>query len=92
MLPIFPVMFNVKVVIHVEMPKAAPKKSACNGFNEAVQILLNNGADVNAIDEDNCTALYEAVASGKHDVITELINFQADACSLIRLNVKGMFL
>ena len=52
--------------------------ATCNGFINAVKLLLNNGADVNIMDSNNCTALHDAVNCEKHDVMTELLNFNAD--------------
>jgi len=52
--------------------------AACNGYIDAVKLLLNNGADVNFMDSNNCTALHDAVNFGKHNVMTELIHFNAD--------------
>ena len=43
------------------------------GHVEATSILLQNGASINAVDNDNCTALHYAAEDGNVDVVSVLI-------------------
>ncbi len=52
-----------------------PLHIAAGGRNEYyVRILLKNGADIKAVDENNDTALYNAVIGGDKGIISLLIN------------------
>ena len=46
--------------------------AACLGHVEATSILLQNGASINAVDNDNCTALHYAAEDGNVDVVSVL--------------------
>ena len=48
------------------------------GHHNVVKILINNGADVNARDYYQCTALHHASENGHHDMVQVLIENQAD--------------
>ena len=43
-----------------------------------VQVLLDNGADVNAVSNEDCTALHIAAANGNTDIINLLLSRNAD--------------
>jgi ankyrin repeat protein len=53
-------------------------KVAIWGDIEAANVLLNNGADINAIGEDGDTPLHRAVAGGQLDMMQFLISRGAD--------------
>ena len=42
------------------------------GYCECVDILLKEGADVNAADNQECSALYYAAATGHNDCVNRL--------------------
>ncbi|XP_013394393.1 inversin-A-like, partial [Lingula anatina] len=46
--------------------------------NEALKILLDNGADVNAVAYDGSTAVHRACCDGHHEALRILIDHQAD--------------
>jgi ankyrin repeat protein len=48
------------------------------GHLEVVRALIANGAEVNEVDKDVCTALHYAASDGRSDVIQELIAKGAD--------------
>lgn len=50
------------------------QRAAGDGHVRAVQLLLDAGADANAVDADNCTALQLAAERGNNDVVQLLLN------------------
>lgn len=48
-------------------------KAAFLGNQELVQLLVEHGANLNVIDEDRCTPLYNAVMSGDDDLIDYIL-------------------
>jgi ankyrin repeat protein len=49
------------------------KIAAVRGDLEATRVLLDNGADVNALQEDVCTALHYGASFGHSDVVALLL-------------------
>ena len=68
-----------------EQGKTALMTAAENGDTEVVSLLLNNGADVNAQDNDNWggTALMLAVIGGHADVVNALLENGADVSATL---------
>ena len=56
--------------------------AARNGSAEIVNILINNGADVNAIDNEGWTALMRAASFKYPEIVAILVNKNADAGKL----------
>ena len=54
-------------------------KVAIWGDLEAAAVLLNNGADINAIGEDGDTPLHRAAAAGQQEMVKYLLSRGADA-------------
>jgi hypothetical protein len=52
--------------------------ASINGNTEAIRVLLDHGADINASDNEGCTALHFAAESGNHEAIRELLGLGAD--------------
>lgn len=59
--------------------------SATHGHLWAVRLLLDHGADPNAIDGAGSTVLHTAVQRGHHDIVRELLRYNADPSSVDRL-------
>ncbi len=52
--------------------------AALHGKKEVVELLLDNGADPNALDDWRCTPLHNAAGAGHADVAEELLENGAD--------------
>jgi ankyrin repeat protein len=52
--------------------------AAENGETDALELLLENDADVDAVDNDGDTALFEAAVNCESDVVEVLIQKGAD--------------
>lgn len=67
--------------------KCTPLLIACaNGHEKVVEILLKNGASVNARDERLCTALHHAAQRGRSQIIDMLIRSGCDINALDKNN------
>ena len=52
--------------------------AACHGYNDVVEYLLNNDADVDVTDDDGMTPLHAAVVWGNVDAVLSLVSAGAD--------------
>jgi ankyrin repeat protein len=58
--------------------------AAANGKLEAVEHLLNKGADINAVDKDGCSALFRSALFAHVDIVQYLISKDANIHSQTR--------
>ncbi|KAF5860607.1 hypothetical protein ETB97_001311 [Aspergillus alliaceus] len=56
--------------------------SVTRGHLSAVRLLLDRGADPNAIDGEGSTVLHTAVRAGHHTIVRELLRYNADPSSV----------
>eukprot|EP00043_Microstomoeca_roanoka_P018045 m.190401 g.190401 ORF g.190401 m.190401 type:complete len:1075 (+) comp16757_c0_seq2:160-3384(+) len=59
--------------------------ATCHGYNEVVEYLLNNGADVNVEDDAGMTPLHAAVIWGNVDAVLALVSAGADIAAKTHL-------
>jgi len=52
--------------------------AAYNGHLSVVEYLVDQKADINSIDNDNCTPLHRAAINGHLSVVEYLVNHKAD--------------
>ena len=55
--------------------------AVCNGQQDDVQLLLDNGASINTVDENGCTVLHQALSRGYEAIAQLLINRGADVAA-----------
>ena len=59
---------------HLDLRFTALYRAAQNGYLEIVKLLLDKGADPNAITKDNCTALQTAAERGYREIVELLLD------------------
>ena len=60
------------------MKETALHDAARKAHVDVARVLIQNGTDVNAVDDKECTALHEAARKGPVDVVKVLIQNSAD--------------
>ena len=60
------------------LPVSALQQACHKGKKSTVQLLLQNGADVNYVDQKSSSALHFAVSSNQADIVKLLLNAKAE--------------
>lgn len=69
---------NIHAQDHSHGTSSALQLAARHGKEDAVRLLLFEGADVHAKDGDGATALHRAAISGREQIIRMLLDYGAD--------------